>query len=236
MKVIENFDLVDKQLLDTGYATLSVYDIDFDRYYTEEEMEVNGQQARSMTPKQWSEHCMEESRLLETRMQPVLDLMDKKYDIHQTTEENSTMAHYESDWDLFFWSNQASDHPYLDYFRLTFNARRNPERNLALLSEIRPVVESLEAKNVCCKIRYNTVITAEQLKRLETDARDILDELERSKKFIRMWGNGRVRKVEEDGKEWYGFFRKGAKNHYHRISPKEAVLWKLKQDSEKEAV
>ena len=48
--------------------------------------------------------------------------------------------------------------------------------------------------------------------------------------------SGCVRKVEEDGKEWYGFFRKGARNHYHRISPKEAVLWKLKQASGKEAV
>ena len=237
MLIKEDYTYINNRpLCDAGYLTLTVHSINFNRYFSAEEKEKNRIKAEHMTNSEWTESCREFSRQLAPQMKEIISVLDEKYNIHQTKPENSTMEHYRSNWDLFFWSLNGIESPELDSFNFTFNDRRTPSENMALLDDLRPLIESMEYKNIQCRIQYGSVSTPEQKDRMETEAKEILKELEKSKRFIQMWGTGRVRKVKEDGKEWYGFFRKGARNYYHPISPKDAVLWKLKQDREREAV
>lgn len=235
MKVFEEKDLINQRLIDAGYSALSVYSIRFDRCFTEEEKAENRRAAETLTKKQWSVRCDEFSKSLEPRMQEVLDCLDGKYDIHQTRPENSGMDHFRSNWDLFFYTNKGAEgHPYLDYFQLTFNKNRTPEENLELLAEIREIIEPMDVKNVCCIVRYTNVYDDQKL---YEDAAEYLGSLVDPKLFVCMGATaGRIRPVVEDGKPWYGFFPKGSRKRYYHISPKDAILWKLKKEREKEAV
>ena len=232
MKIKKDFHLVDQRLMEAGYATLSAYDICFDRYYSDEEKEKNRQTAVRMTQEQWNELCTEESRQLETKMKNILECMDSRYDIHQANPEKSSMDHYRSNWDFFFSKSGSC----MDNFRLGFNSKRTSEKNLALLNEVCTIIGAMEEENICCIVRYTTVVTPEQQARLNEEAETILSGLAKSGEFIRMWNIiGRIRLVRENnGNPEYGFFKKGAKSRYYRVKPEEAVLWK--QAKKKEAV
>lgn len=199
-------------LMDKGYGIMSVHSIHFDRHYSEEQKEKNRQLAESMTREEWSKHC---DRIAESFAKPLNEILEKflrKYSIYQASENIS----YDSDWDLFFWSDRGwNGKDFMTHFKLNFNKERSPEQNLILLDEIISLVETMEYKNIGCRIQYDVVIDNE---RVETEAKTICERL--VGKFIDYHGMiGKIKVVrDENGIKEYGFFKKNARNKYYSIS------------------
>lgn len=64
----------------------------------------------------WSKHCEDVARGFSKSLNDILKHFVDKYDVHQVSEETSTMEHYKSNWDLYFWSNEGwNGKDYMDY-------------------------------------------------------------------------------------------------------------------------
>lgn len=210
-----------KSLLSKGFAKLDIHSLNFDRYYTEEEQQKNRDKANSMTRKQWDEHCDKVAQSYAILFDEILTKFEEKYNIHQTTPETSTMEHYRSNWDLYFWSNKGwNQKSVATCFSLSFNSSRNADDNMKLLNEIIPFVESLDYKNVGCRIQYCVQLNGADI---DEEALRIVKNLE--DQFVEFWGyTGKIKVIkEENGHMEYGFFKKGAKKKYSPISDAEIV-------------
>jgi len=206
----------ENKLIDYGYGKMTVHSIHFDRHYSEEQKEKNRQMAESMTREEWNRHCDKITESFDKPMKDILSVFASKYDIHQVSEETSTMKHYRSDWDMYFYSNRGlNSKEYMDYFSLTFNDNRSPEQNMKLLEEIITIIESLEYENIGCRIQYDAFI---EEKKIEEMAKNICEML--IGKFIEYHNMiGKIKVVEDkNGNIDYGFFKKGARNKYYPIS------------------
>ena len=203
-------------LMDKGYGIMSVHSIHFDRHYSEEQKEKNRQLAESMTREEWSKHCDEIAESFAKPMTDILQEFASKYDIYQANEYTGKKISYDSDWDLFFWSDRGwNKKDVMTHFSLTFNDNRSPEQNMTLLEEIISLVKTMEYEKIGCRIQYDAVIDDE---RVETEAKTICERL--VGKFIDYHGMiGKIKVVrEENGIKEYGFFKKNARNKYYSIS------------------
>ena len=210
-------------LIEKGYGKISIHSIHFDRHYSEEQKEKNRQIAESMTSEQWSRHCEEVAKDFSKPMENILKIFLNKYSIFQASENVS----YKSDWDLHFWSNKGwNGKDYMDCFSLSFNTNRSVEKNIALLNEIIPLVESMEYENIGCRIQYNAVLDKEKIER---EAKEICEKL--TGKFITYCGiEGKIKVVDEvNNYKTYGFFRKGARSKYYKVSNAEILAMKLQE-------
>ena len=203
-------------LMDNGYGKLSVHSIHFDRHYSEEQKEKNRKTAESMTIEEWSKHCDEIAEGFAKPMEEIVKQFASKYDIYQACEYTGKKISFDSDWDLFFWSDRGwNGKDFMTHFKLNFNKERSPEQNMTLLDEIISLVETMEYENIGCRIQYDAVIDNE---RVETEAKTICERL--VGKFIDYHGMiGKIKVVrEENGIKEYGFFKKNARNKYYSIS------------------
>lgn len=215
----------ESKLIDCGYGKMSVHSIHFDRHFTEEQMERNRQIAESMTREEWGKHCDEIGLSLNESLKEILSVFVDKYNIHQVSPETSTMNHYRSDWDLYFYSNRGwNSKEYMDSFTLSFNENRNLERNMKLLEEIISIVETFEYENIGCRIQYDAVIDEKKVKEA---AENICENL--LGKFIEYYGMiGKIKVVhEENGNKDYGFFKKNARNRYYPVSYAEILAMNI---------
>lgn len=214
-------------LIEKGYGKISIHSIHFDRHYSEEQKEKNRQIAEKMTKEEWSIHCEKVAKSFAKPLNDILKQFIDRYDIHQISEETDTMEHYKSDWDLYFWSNKGwNGKDYMDCFKLDFNTNRSVEKNMALLNEIIPLVESMEYENIGCRIQYNVVLDKEKIER---EAKEICKKL--TGKFITYCGiEGKIKVVDEvNNYKTYGFFRKGARSKYYKVSNTEILAMKLQE-------
>lgn len=210
-------------LIEKGYGKISIHSIHFDKHYSEEQKEKNRQIAESMTSEQWSRHCEEIAKDFSKPIENILKIFLNKYSIFQASENVS----YKSDWDLHFWSNKGwNGKDYMDCFSLSFNTNRSVEKNIALLNEIIPLVESMEYENIGCRIQYNAVLDKEKIER---EAKEICEKL--TGKFITYCGiEGKIKVVDEvNNYKTYGFFRKGARSKCYKVSNAEILAMKLQE-------
>lgn len=209
------------KLLEKGYAQLSVHSLWFDRYFTEEQKMKNRELGSSMSVEEWSAYCDNISKSLEQPMKEVLKKFVERYDIHQVSEETSTMTHYNSDWDLFFHSNRGwNGKTWMDSFDLTFNKGRTAEQNMKLLDEILLLLETLEYDNIYCRVQYTVVYDEE---RLAEEGIRICEEL--AGKVIYYCGyEGKIKEVAgSNGAKEFGFFKKRARGKYFPVKYSELV-------------
>lgn len=178
-----------------------------------------------MCREEWNEYYDEFSKSLDKSMTEILKCFINKYNIHQVSEETSTMEHYRSNWDLYFYSNRGwNGKDYMDYFSLSFNDRRTLEQNMYLLEEIISLVDAMEYENIGCRIQYDAAIDEKSVKEA---AYNIIEKL--VGKFISYRGMiGKIKVIkEENGIKEYGFFKKGARNRYYSISDTEILAFYL---------
>ena len=203
-------------LMDKGYGKMSVHSIHFDRHYSEEQMEKNRLLAESMTREEWSKHCDSIAESFAKPMEEIVKQFTSKYDIYQACEYTGKKISFDSDWDLFFWSDRGwNGKDFMTHFKLNFNKERSPEQNMTLLDEIISLVETMEYENIGCRIQYDAVIDNAKV---ETEAKTICERL--VGKFIDYHGmTGKIKVVrDENGIKEYGFFKKNARKKYYRIS------------------
>ena len=209
------------KLIDSGYGQMSVHSLNFGRHYSEGQKAKNRQVSKTMTTQEWNKCCEQIAESFDKPLMEILSVFVSKYDIHQVSEETSTMEHYKSDWDMYFWSNRGwNNKDYMDCFSLTFNDKRSPEQNMKLLEEIVAILESFEYENIGCRIQYNAVIDE---KKVEETGKSICENL--IGKFINYCGiTGKIKSVQNrDGNIGYGFFKKNARKYYYPISYTEIV-------------
>lgn len=219
---INNTDML---LMNKGYGTMAVHSIHFDRSYTEEQKAENSRFYESVTDDEWAQHCEEIGRLFSKAMNEILNVFKGKYDIHQVSEETSTLKHFSSDWDLFFWSDRGwNGKDYMTHFSLTFNDKRSPEQHMGLLAEILPMVEQMKYENIKCRVQYTAVIDQGKV---EEEAKAICEMVLGS--FVRYHGMiGKIKVIgENNGLKEYGFFKKRAKTRYYKVSYRDILASEL---------
>lgn len=235
MHIIRDYSYIsntDRLLEQAGYGTETVYSIHFDRRYSEEQKSANARLSHSMTTEEWENHCDRVGESFHARMMEILEAFVSRYDIHQVSDETNTMAHYKSDWDLFFWSNRGwNGKEYMSCFSLTFNKNRTAKQNMELLEKIVPIVEAMEYETIACRIQYDIVFDENKLAK---DAKAVCEKL--AGKPIQYCGmTGKIKAVEKrDDIVEYGFFRTRARSRYYPISNKELLAdWYCKDFFEK---
>lgn len=219
-----------ERLAKNGFGKQTVFSLTLGRYFTEAERQENSRIANSCTREEWSERCDAFSKSLDKPLSEIMKILCEKYDIHQTTQEKSSIQHYKSDWDLFFWSNRGwNGQDHMDTIQLTFNSERPIEYREKILEELLPMLEKMEYKNIGCRVQYCIILDDKKI--FET-AESVYNEA-LAGKFLRYDGfEGKIKIVGKDrvsGENCYGFFRKGAKKKYYPISSAEIVLMGLKE-------
>lgn len=218
------------KLIDAGYGKMTVHSLHFSRYVSDEQKEINRKFFEGMTETERNNYykSAEFEAVQETfgkSLRDVLDIFIGKFDIHQVSAETSTNAHYGSDWDLFFWSDRGwNGKEYMSCFSLTFNDNRTAEQNMILLDKIVAILESMENEKVSCRIQYDTVIDE---KAVAEAARKVFDGI--AGKFVSWSGyEGKIKVVSTEGSETeYGFFKKGSKKRYYKITNADLVAMSL---------
>ncbi|MBR2402594.1 MAG: hypothetical protein IKB01_07495 [Lachnospiraceae bacterium] len=220
-KIFSHIKADEMMLVNKGYGKLTVHSLAFDRHYSKEQKLNNRKLAETLSKEEWAKHCDKAEEALKKPMQSILQKFICRYDIHQVSKETSTIAHYKSDWDLFFWSDKGvNKKDFMTFFTLTFNKRRSPEDNMQLLEEIIPFIEAMDYENTKCRIQYDVVLDEEKI------AQQAKNYFEKScGKYVDYFGMvGKIKVIsEENGIQQYGFFKKNAKKTYYHISNLEMV-------------
>lgn len=211
-----------EKLIEKGYAELDIHSISFDRHYSEEEKENNRKLSESMTREQWNNHCDESAKKIYNQMLPIKELLNSKYDIHQINEEKSSMEHYRSDWDLYFYSNEGwNGKDYFDHIKISFNEKRTVEQNKKLLESILNLLESMEIKNVYCRVQYTVRVNEKEVHEKSIEICEKL--LEKTIEYNCM--KGKIKVVDEyEGEKTYGFFKSRVRNKYYKVSDSYMIL------------
>lgn len=224
MEIDHNYNYLGngQELIEKGYAKLGVQAIIFDRYFSEEEKVANAKISNSVTNEEWNNYCNKLSERIHNQLKPIVELLGSKYDIHQINKEKSSMEHYITDWDLFFYSNRVwNGQDYYDYVRLSFNDGRSAEQNDELFNEIIALLETIQVNNVQCIIQYEVILDEEKI---EAKALEICEKLlGKTIEYNNM--KGKIKTVpERNTVQKYGFFKSRAKKYYYNISNRDLVL------------
>ena len=160
---------------------------------------------------EWLNRCEEISKEIYYQMLPIAELLNRNFDMHQYTEEKSTMTHFASNWDLYFCSNRGwNGKNYFDNMQISFNEKRTAQQNMALLEKVIALFDTNKSKNIKCRIQYNVVLHDDAI---TNEAKNIFENIKG--KFISYAGMiGKIKLVNNT----YGFFKKGSKTHYYPVS------------------
>lgn len=225
MKIKHDYSYISdtqNKLIQDGLAEINIHSLNFDRYFTVEEQDENMRQSKLLSREDWNIRCDNTAQMIYKQLLPIAQLLDNKYDIHQFTEEKSSIDHYRSDWDLHFYSNAGwNEKYYFDHMKISFNTNRSPAQNNKLLEEILKDLEHVDGSNVQCRIQYN--VSLDNVK-IETRVRQIYEKLK--DKFVVFQGmEGKVKDLKEYSEDLvgYGFFKKGSKKKYYQMNNAELL-------------
>lgn len=216
MKIKEDFSYMNKELVDKEYAALSFHSIRFHRYFTEQEMEQNRANADTMSREEWSYACKETSKKIYNQLQHVLGKL-LNYKIYQLMPE----VRYDSNYDLFFWSNGDFNDKTFDYMTLSANDRRTPEENMQLLNDVLQIVKDIDVPNVQCIVQYTEI---PNVKMIRSRALGIINDIQG--KTISYKGiQGKIKRVTEGNDvDCFGLFKNGARRRYYVLDENYIVL------------
>lgn len=159
-------------------------------------------------------------------LRKILNSLCSLYDIHQSTPEKSTMRHYGTNWDLFFWSDRGwNGTDEMRQFTLSFNEKRSLNQNMDLFLELFERLENMNGDNVFCWVQYIAKLYDITI---ANRAEKVFEEV--SGKFVNyglMTGKIKIVGNNDDGSHDFGFFKKGARTRYYPISQTTLVLMNL---------
>lgn len=148
----------------------------------------------------------------------------KQYSIHQLTEETSTMDHYRSAWDLYWYSNEGwNGKKYFDHAQISFNQNRTEEDNHRIFAEVLAFFETIEIDGTMIHIQYVAEVDERKTAQKAFEVFQSIDG-----KMINY--HGKLGKIKQTGRNvitgaiHYGFFKKGARAKYYEVSAEELAL------------
>lgn len=203
----------EQQLNDAGYGTVVAEHIWFDRHFTEEERERNWQFSQSMSKEEWERHNEAYNITLNSTLEEIVNILLGKFNIQDS---------HNDDYDFYFWSDSGTIAPrIMTRFSLTFNRNRSLESRENILSEVLAILKEINCEGVVCRIQFR--FYKNEVK-IEEEATEIYKSIEG--KFVTYLGKiGKVKIVSEgNGQRVYGFFKKGAKSRYYRISAEDIIF------------
>ena len=218
MRIEHDYSYLNKKIIELGYGVLRVHSLNFDRYYSEKEMESNKEVSfkLGLNSIEWSERCGEKGKEICAQMQQIIKSLNEKCLIFQYNPNVKYEEH-----ELFFYCNKGwNGNEWYDHMQISFNEKRSYKENYELFEKILKQLHTIDVKNVKCRVQYNAVINKEQA---HSAAIDICNKLEDT--FISLSGmTGKFKKIgNEDGRPLYGFFKKGAKKRYYKFSDVEIL-------------
>lgn len=215
MKITDDYSFVSESsqtLINRGLADLSIHSLNFDRYFTDEEMEHNREEAERLNTNSeaYSKRCEEISKNIYNQLLPIAELLNNKFNMYQYISEKSAKISYSSDWDLFFYSNRGWNRKdYFDYMEISFNEKRTAKQNQELLKKVLSLLSAAKTNNIKCRIQYEVIYHENEIAQ---EAKSVFEKI--GNKFITYNGMiGKIKKVNDT----YGFFKKGSKKHYYPI-------------------
>ena len=193
-----------RDLLKRGMAQMSVHSLHFTYLASSIVTEMSEEEHKSFV------------RERDTALNHVRLTAAACFDIHQSSTDKSTMSHYKSDWDLFFWSDRIwNNTEFISHISLTFNSNRTAKQNMELLSCVLSKLKASIPDNIYCRVQYEV--------RLDDDAvneaaQAFFDTIQRKVVYYKKMP-GKVKPVINfDSSVRFGFFNKGAKKKYHPLT------------------
>jgi len=219
MNIKHDHSYTNKSLIDLGYATIGIHSLVFDRRFSEEEMEENRKAAKilGLNSEAWNKRCNQTGELICEQMESMMQILNNKYSIAQYNESVKYGTH-----DLHFYCNRGwNNKTWYDHIQMCFNEKKENNDNNRLLNELIDILSGMELKNVGCRVQYKTIVDE---KKLHGDALKVCNQYEG--KFIYYRGaEGKIKCVgSNDNQKEYGFFKKGAKSKYYRISDSDLIM------------
>jgi len=203
---------LDLLTIEKGIAQLDIHSLRFDRVdFTEEEKEENRRIANIVSQEEWERLCDENKRRTAMKIEPIIESLSNKFDIHQY--KDSSMGHYQSDWDLFFWCNNDNKGRDMSYVTLSLNENRIVERRILDVEQVLNYIKEIGFDGVNITIQYTATYNDDKVREIA------LEYAEKVKNtVVQLMGySGKIKKVSNDQ---YGFFKKGAKKRYYQLSNK----------------
>ena len=216
MKITDDYSFVSESsqtLINRGLADISIHSLNFDRYFTDEEMEHNREEAERLNTNSeaYSKRCEKIGKDIYNQLFPLAELLDTKFNMYQYTSEKSTKIPYDSDWDLFFYSNRGWNRKdYFDYMEISFNEKRTAKQNQELLKKVLYLLSDVKANNIKCRIQYDVIYHENEIAK---EAASVFEKIQ--DQFINY--NGMIGKIKMINNS-YGFFKKCSKKHYYSVS------------------
>ena len=197
---LSNSDLL---AIESGFAKLDIYSLRIDREdFTEEQKEQNKKLCDSVTREEWCKICDENKRNTALRIEPLIEALSNKFNIHQY--KNNSMEHFRSNWDLYFWCNGNNDGSRdYSYITLTFNEKRTVEERYSDLEKILNYIKEIGFDGIDVHVQYTTTYEEEKIKNYVNEyIKNIINTAINYNGYI-----GKIKNVGKDnkGNECYGF-------------------------------
>lgn len=141
----------DTMLVDRGFAEPSIYSLNFQFEYTEEQQMENRTYHDTHTEDEWMERIKEKAQYRSEYMHRVLEKISTGLELYQY-KHGDLDDYRKGKWDLFFWCNCFENTMHAtgltgrdySYFRLSFNEYLSGDRRTEILNEILALMEKME--------------------------------------------------------------------------------------------
>ena len=214
-------------MIEKGYADLDLHSIRIDAFISEEQKEENRKAADTLSREEWSLRCDEFDKTQNKKVEKILDILSQHFVMYQYKDEtiqyrNRKNMDYQDgyEWDLFCNFGEGRN------ARLSFNRNgKSLEERYADLEKIKDVLKDYEDESITLNIQYTQAFHNDELKE---NAQNVYSDLK--DKFINIGSmTGKIKPVPEYKDDYfgtecqYGFFKKGSKNRYYKITNMQIV-------------
>ncbi len=210
--------------IEKGFAKLDIYSIRVDReQLTEEEKAENLRIANSVSTEEWNKYCNQNKKKIESKIEPFIEKLSENFNIYQYKDK--TIVPYKSNWDLFFWCNTDNEGRDFSYVTLDMNKNRTVEERFLTLEYVIKYIKKIGFQGIDIIIQYTVKYDDEKIKQ---EADNYFEKVKNT--FVRYMGmDGRIKEVGKDVQEnkCYGFFKKGAKTKYYKLSLKNIAMMSI---------
>ena len=211
--------------IERGFAKLDIHSIRISREnFTEEEKAENSRIYNTLTREEWSKRCEDTASMTASKIEPLVESLSKKFNIYQYKNDDMD---YRSKWDLFFWCNGDNRGRDFSYVTLSTNDTKKLEERLLDIEHVLNYIKEIGFAGLDIAIQYSIKYDDEKLKEMASDY------FEKIKNTVIEYSGymGKIKDMGIDymGNKCYGFFKKGARSKYYKVSNGDMAIMSIQQ-------